>query len=158
MARWTVGTGLTEYMALLGDLQYKAPAVCGMAIYDGAKIVADAIREAIENLPTTDERKIPRDPSPKEVKGLEEGLGIAKLQRGTSFINVKIGMDGYNDDVTPNYPRGHPNALIARSINAGSSVAKRNPFIDRAVRATRKQAEAAMKTRVDRETEKIMNK
>lgn len=156
MAKFTVGKGLTEYIQKLGNLEYRADGIAGLAIYDGAKIVADQIHANIAALPTSGKSdRGRRNPTQEEKNGLLEGLGIAKLQRG-SFINVKIGMDGYNNDKTENWPNGKPNAMIARSVEAGNTFMQRNPFISKAVSATRKAAEAAMAAKIDIETEKTM--
>ena len=60
------------------------------------------------------------------------------------YLNVKLGFDGYGRTKTKKYPKGVPNQLIARSVNTGTSFRKRNPFMDRAVRAKRKLAEKKM--------------
>jgi len=159
MAKWTVGKGLDDYIARLGNLEYKAPGVCGMAIYQGAKIVADKIRSNIEALPVAESKSTKggrRNPTQAEKDGLLEGLGVAKKQTDGSFINVKIGMDGYNSDVTAKYPNGKPNAMIARSIESGTTFMNRIPFISRAVSSTKAAAEAAMKDEVDKQIAKIM--
>ena len=157
MAKWQIGKGLDEYIAQLGNLEFMSPAIAGMAIYDGAKIVADAVRSEIQGLPTTtDKHHIPRDPTQVEKDGLLNGLGIARKQTDGTFINVKIGMDGYNTHKTKKYPQGHPNAMVARSIESGSTVMKRNPFVSRAIRSSQAAAEAAMQQRVDEEITKVM--
>jgi len=148
MAKFTVGKAMTDYIALLGDLRYRADGLAGKAIFEGARIVADQIHANIQALPvkTDNFRKGEvRDPVPAEIEGMLEGLGIARKQTKNGFINVKIGMDGYNNYVTEKYPKGHPNAMMARTINAGSTYMKRHPFINQAVRAQKANAEEAMK-------------
>ncbi len=164
MAKMTVGNGITEYIALFGNLEFSTSLIIGKSIYEGAKIVADAIREEIKSLPVVpddaEERKSQRgkkrNPTQTEIDGMLEGLGIAKMQNDSGFYNVKIGMDGYNANVTEEYPNGKPNAMIARSIESGTSFMRKNAFITRAVRKTRKQAENAMKDEVDKQINKIM--
>ncbi len=157
MAKWTVGKGLDEYISLLGNLEFKSPAIIGKSTYQGAKIVADQIHANIQGLPTgTKREKIPRNPTEEEKAGMLEGLGIAKHRVDGSFYNVKIGMDGYNNDRTEKYPNGKPNAMIASSIESGSTVMRRNPFISRAVNTTKAAAEAAMAAEVDKQIKQIM--
>lgn len=159
MGKFVIGKGLDEFVSLLGDLEWKAPAAAGMAIYEGAKIVADTLHSNISALPTTESKgKIPRFPTKEEKAGMLEGLGIAKKQNKDGFINVKIGMDGYNGDISKKYPRGHPNALIFRSINAGSTVMIRVPLVDKTARSTKAAAEAKMKEVIEREFEKATEK
>lgn len=147
MAKMTVGKGLEEYLAQLGNLEGRADGLAGRAIYEGAKIVADKIHANIQSLPVQDgpAKGKRRDPYQDEVDGLLAGLGIAKKKVNDGFINVKIGMDGYNSRVTEKYPKGHPNAMVARTINAGSTFMNRHPFITSAVNSTRSAAEEKMK-------------
>ena len=44
MAKWTVGNGITEYIAQLQALDKSAEEQIGAAVYQGAKIVADESR------------------------------------------------------------------------------------------------------------------
>ena len=158
MAKMTIGKGMDEYLAKLGNLEFAAPGLVGQAIYEGAKIVADQVRAEIEALPTAESKRVatPRDPTQVEKDGLLDGLGVAKKKNDSGYINVKIGMDGYNTDKTKKYPRGKPNAMIARSIESGSTVMKRNAFISRAVNKTKKNAEAAMQKVIEEGIEKIV--
>lgn len=146
MAKFTVGKGLDEYIKQLGDLEFRSDGIAGRAIYEGAKIVTDQIRANIQALPVQNGPvKGRRDPYQDEIDGMLEGLGIAKKRVEDGYINVKVGMDGYNSRVTEKYPKGHPNSMIARTINAGSTWMNRHPFINNAVSSTKKAAEEAMK-------------
>lgn len=163
MAKYTIGRGLDEYIAQLGNLQRSAKPVIGLSVYEGAKVVADGIRKEIEALPTeavladSESKKKPRrNPTPVEKEGLLQGLGVAKMTDDRGFLNVKIGMDDYNRHVTEKWPYGKPNAMIARSIDRGTSFMRRIPFISTATRKTRKQAEAAMQAELDKQIKRIM--
>ena len=147
----TIGKGMDDYLASLGNLLYRADGIGGKAVYEGAKIVADKLRSNIEALPVhTGPVKGSRDPFQVEKDGMLAGLGIAKMRNDGGFINVKIGMDGYDDHITDRYPQGHPNAMIARTINTGSTWMKRYPFINNAVTATRSAAEEKMKEVIEK--------
>lgn len=158
MAKFTVGKGLDEYISLLGNLEFKTPAVIGKSIYQGAKIVADQVRSNIEALPVSEKSggQGRRNPTQVEKAGMLEGLGIATMQNDGGYYNVKIGMDGYNSDITDKYPKGKPNAMVARSVESGTTFIRRNPFISRAVSATRAAAENAMREEVDKQITEIM--
>ena len=63
-------------------------------------------------------------------KDLAEGLGIAKPDvdhQGNT--NTKVGFKGYGSHPTKKYPKGVPNALLARAVESGSSVRKKTPFV-----------------------------
>lgn len=155
--------GLAEYERMLSKLNSfdTIRAVCGKTIYSGAEVVADAMRAGIESLPEVDDyitgtqgKKI-SGITPSQKQGLLDGFGISPMGNKDGYYEVKLGFDGYNDTKTRSYPLGQPNSLIARSVNSGTSFRKKIPFVDDAVKQSRKQAEAAMVKTADEEFEKI---
>lgn len=136
MAKLTV-KGLDKYITDVNSLAEATDHEIGVAIYAGAKIVADAARSGIESLP------VGKNPIKGEIEqvqkdGLLEGLGIAEMQVKGTELNVKLGMDGYN-------AKKQPNSMILRSIEAGTSWGRpANPIVKKAVNKTRRQAEQAM--------------
>lgn len=160
MAKFQIGKGLSDYIALLGNLEFNASNMIGRSIYVGAAVVADEIRSQIEALPVGEIERGNKQRYPTQIEkdGLLAGLGIAKMQNDSGYYNVKIGMDGYNDHVTAKYPKGHPNAMVARSIDSGSTYMKKVPFISRSVQATKAKAEEEMKKQFDELAEEVVNK
>lgn len=157
--------GLADYELMISRLSKGADDIAGKAIYAGAKIVTDQIRENIQKLMAQDDEAgiyayVQKNPAPltrTAKQGLLDGLGIAPLQDDGGYLNVKIGFDGYNSMETKQYPKGQPNALIARSLESGSSAFEKRPFVRPAINATRKQAEAKMAEIIDAEMQKIMD-
>ena len=161
---------LKEYELQLAHLRERTPEIAGKAIYAGAEIITDAIRANIEALPAVSDKagliayqkKEPAPLTETAKKGLLDGLGITPMQDDNGFYNVKIGFDGpggehgYNDLRTEKFPKGQPNVMIARSLESGSSIAPKRPFVRPAVNASRKAAEEAMAKVIDEEIEKIM--
>lgn len=157
MAKFYVGKGLDEYLAQLGNLEFEAPDMIGKAIYPGAKLVADGIREAIRALPIDNTPgRVMNGVRTVEQTGLLEGLGVATMQNDNGYFNVKIGMDGYNRQITEKYPNGHPNAMVARSIESGTSFMQRIPFINNTTRRLKKAAEKVMADTIDKEIKSTM--
>lgn len=135
--------------------------VCGHAIYDAAEIVADAIREELENVPTDEgwgTRSTPTiGPKKAQKEALLSVLGVTHMSTDENgFINVKIGFDGYNDIQSKRWPRGQPNQMVARAIESGTTWMTKNRFVARAVAKTRKRAVEAMQKRAETEIKKIM--
>lgn len=153
-----VGKGLNEYLSMLGNLEMTAPDTVGRAIYAGADIVADAIKERIKDLPIDDNPQQGAITGIRTIQknGLLDGFGIAKKQTDNGYVNVKLGFDGYNKLKSKKYPNGQPNSMIARTFEAGNSFTKKIPFVGPAVRATKAQAEAKMQEIVDMEIRKIV--
>lgn len=160
MAKFTVGTGIDKYISQLTNLEFEGGHIIGMAIYEGAKIVTDAVRSGIGNIPSqtssgSGDSKMIRGITTLQRTGLYDGLGIATMKKDGSFWNVKVGMDGYNGIHTKKYPGGQPNAMIARSVESGTSFRQKTPFIGPAVNRTRGAAEQKMAEVYDREVAKL---
>lgn len=156
MAKFVVGKGLDSYIAYLQKINLLSSDMVGEAVYDMAKVVADKVRANIEALPAvsnaaniaTYKQGISRLSEP-EKQGLLDGFGVSSIQNNDGYVNVKLGFDGYNSVKTKKYPNGQPNALIARVTNSGSSYRQKTRFVDKAVSATRKQAEEAGQAKID---------
>lgn len=156
MAKFYVGKGLEEYLSMLQNLSAKTDEIVGHAVFEGAAIVADAIQQAIEDLPARDSRTgqsygVYED----QRQGLKDGFGIAKMQDDNGYYNVKLGFDGYNKHVTKKYPNGQPNAMIARAINSGTSFSQKIPFVDQTTNRCKSEAEEAMRLSVESDIESI---
>ncbi len=150
--------GIDEYIDKLDTLRTATKdAIIGRTTYAGAAIVADKVRAATEALAVgKDSDAAAGAVTAAQKRGLLEGFGISKIQDDNGFINVKLGFDGYNSVKTKKYPNGQPNVLIARAVNSGTTFRKKTRFVDKAVAASRKTAEAKMAEVMDSEIEKIM--
>lgn len=155
--RWK---GMEEYELKLSRLKATSEEVAKKAVYEGAKIVADKMKEAIRQIPVDDKQAKPGEVidgvSRLQKAGLIDGFGIAKVRNDNGYINVKLGFDGYNQVKTKTYPNGQPNVMIARSIESGTSFRQAYPFVNKAVNSVKHEAEQAMQQKIDEEIEKIM--
>ena len=152
--------GLNDYELMISKLSKGVDDIAGKAIYAGAGIVADAIKENIKDLPIVRGYGTEKDPLPGGVTapqkaGLIDGLGISPMQSDAGYLNVKIGFDGYNATKTEKYPQGQPNQLVARGVESGTSWKKKSPFIRPAINASKQRAEDEMARILDQEIEKI---
>lgn len=142
--------GPDDYMARLSGLGKNTVKVCENAVYVAGGIVADEIRKGIENLPDEKFRNLKYGDrfvgvSSGQKKDLGNSFGISPIGRDRDgIINVKLGFKGYGSYPTKTYPKGVPNALLARSIESGSSVREKIPFVRKAVMKSKKTAIAEM--------------
>lgn len=152
--------GLNDYELMISRLSKGVDDIAGKAIYAGAGIVADAIKENIKALPivrgygTTENPLLGGVTAPQKA-GLIDGMGISPIQNDAGYLNVKIGFDGYNATKTDKYPQGQPNQLVARGVESGTSWKQKKPFIRPAINASKSRAEAEMARILDQEIEKI---
>lgn len=152
--------GLSDYELMISRLSKGVDDIAGKAIYAGAGIVADAIKENIKDLPIvrgygTTENPLPGGVTAPQKAGLIDGMGISPMQDDGGYLNVKIGFDGYNATKTEKYPQGQPNQLVARGVESGTSWKQKKPFIRPAINASKSRAEAEMARILDQEIEKI---
>lgn len=149
--------GFKKYEKQLEDLSRNISEIEGQAIYESAKVVADAVRDGIDGLKTDGRKPYERKRREKQKQGLQESFGISPLRDDNGFLNVKLGFNGYNSRVeTKQFPNGQPNAMVARVFNSGASGVTKQPFFDKAVRRMRKPAQERMKQVLEDEIEKIM--
>jgi HK97 gp10 family phage protein len=161
VARFKVSPNLEKYEKKLSKLGDKARPMIEKAVKEGANPVADAVRAGLNGIPVDDgyrkKGEIRSGLRSVQKAGLSASLGVAPIRNDGGFINVKVGFDGYNNMHTKQYPNGQPNAMIARSIESGTSIMQAHPFVGPAVSKSRKQAEKIMEQSIDKSISEIMN-
>lgn len=154
---------LRDYELMLGKIGDASKDICGAAIYEGAKIIADEVKNNLNSLNvTTDElamlkakKSEPTYITQRAKEGLIKSFGVTPMSQDDSGIyNVKLGFDGYNDVKTKKWPKGQPNQLIARACESGSSAMIKQPFLREAVQKTKKKAESRMAEVLDEKIKK----
>lgn len=156
--------GLDEYLVQLQRIEKNTEEHIGKVVYAMADIVADEIRSNIDSLSAVPDAEAlvayqkgtsaPLTVSQK--KGLQDGFGISKMQEENGYWNVKLGFAGYNSTKTKKYPQGQPNVMIARSVESGSSIRNKTPFVRPAVNKAKSAAEQKAKEILDKEIQKDM--
>lgn len=152
--------GVDELVAQYKKLEQNTEPIIGKAIYNGAGVVMNACVSAVEGLSTDNHFGTAQDPvtGPTTIQkmGLRHALGIAKMRNDGGFYNVKIGFDGYNNVKTKRWPQGQPNAMVARSIESGTSWMQKQPFMRKAEQSSRSKCEKVMSETVDKEIQRII--
>lgn len=163
MAKMTV-TGLDAFEAKMNRLANGGTVgAAKMAVYDGAAVVTDKIRDNLENLPTVREvdalaayrKGMFVGITDRQKSGLLNSLGDAPMQVTFADINTRIGFDGYNEVETKRWPYGQPNNMIARSIESGTSFMQKHPFLRPAVNSSRSQAQKKMQETFEKRIEEL---
>jgi hypothetical protein len=136
--------GLDDVFAMLKRLgaSGEIEGVQKQAVYAGMAVVCDEVVDQIEHFPVQngyiESDKLPRNVvTDREKRELLKHLGIASMDNKNGTVSTRISFDGYTDIKTKAYPNGLPAVMVARSINSGSSVRQKHPFI-RAARAAAK--------------------
>ena len=129
--------------------------MAGRSLYQGARIMADSLREHIEKLPerprSAPKGEMLRGVTAQQKQALLDHMGIAKMQNNSGSYDIKIGFYGYDDDRTPKYPKGHPISMIARAVESGTSFLQKTPFIRPTYQSAHAAAESAMQEQLERD-------
>lgn len=150
--------GMEEYIELLIQTDKQVERMCGRSIYPGAKLISNAVKGALKNVKTDDSyhklaerygRK--HGITTKQLEGLIVSMGIARMRHRGDTYDVKLGFDGYNSI-------GQPNALIARSLNKGTSFLQAQPFMDTTVAQNQHAVEQAIVNQFEKELEKLWSR
>ena len=155
MAKIEINPALEKYLMELTRFEKDSPEIAKEIVMAGAQPLADEIRNGIESLPGDVFRRLTEG---EEFSGLPSGsrkdllnnFGIAPPgvdKNGNT--NTKVGFKGYGSYPTKKYPKGLPNALLARAIESGSSVRKKSPFVRKAVNKKRKIAIEKMQEKIE---------
>lgn len=138
--------GIEKYIQQLNQIGNQSVPIIKMAVYDGADIVADAIRSNLNSALSTAPLNVQRRDG-----DLARSLNLNSMKNEDGFIYTKISWVGYDGD-------GTPNAIKAAVLEAGRSDQQRRKtgFIRKAVSSSQHQAEIAMADTFDREIKKII--
>lgn len=152
--------GVEKYLAELRALEADAEEYLGEAIWEGAKLVADAVKSELQALPVDNRGKVAQRKSINQIQkdGILEGYGITPMRDDKNQLNVKIGFDGYNNFITFKYPNGQPNAMIARTLESGTYFMPKNRVISRTTNRVKKECINAMEKSLDKSIERRMSK
>ncbi|MBQ9325172.1 MAG: hypothetical protein IJ246_05320 [Clostridia bacterium] len=147
MARCTI-KGLNDWSVKLQELGEAAHEIMGAAVYEGARVVADGVKQALGTIPIDDGYKpngVPRKSATQdEINDLRSAVGIARFDSTGGKVSTAVGFDGYSSHKTKKYPGGVPLPMIARSIESGSSVRQKHPFMRRTANNLKGAAQEAM--------------
>lgn len=149
--------GLDEIQKRLEGLGESTEEILSDALYEGAKVMADGLKSAIEALPEDSGFKdIKHGEPPRNVvsrhdkEDLISHMGISHFISKTGSVYARISFNGYGQIKTKKFPNGRPVVLIARSINSGSSVRMKHPFIKPTINRYKQAANDAMKKAVEK--------
>ena len=155
--------GLSKYTEQLNQLEADAHPIIRQCIFEGAAIMADAIKDAIDTIPTRSNKiygsttNMLNGLTGKQKAGLKMSFGILPMSDRNNQQSVKLGFDGYNDVETDQYPQGQPNQLIARAIESGTYFLQPCHFMSKAINANKSAVEERMSQVCDEELAKRTN-
>ena len=157
-------TGLTELLTALEATTADMSVICTAVCHSGADVAADEMKEQIQALKTTSDDDYGASSGKRyayswEKEGLIESMGIAPARETGSKIDFKVGFDGYasGGKASKTYPKGKANAMLANSINTGTSFLVAQPFIKNTLKLCKSSAILKMDEELKTELAKYVN-
>lgn len=150
--------GLDQLGRMLANIANEAQNIASGALFDGAGVIADALHSGIDSIQTetfsyaAGGKK--RKPSPQEKAALQRKVGISRFRKNGSEVDTLIGIC-YDSGYTQIAGKQKPVAVIARSINSGTSFMEKQPVFRKAVTKSRHKAEQAMVDKANELIEKL---
>lgn len=159
MAMTMETVGLDQLGQMLAKVINKAQDIASAALFDGAGIMADALNAGISSIKTESFKFAAegqtRLPSPQEKAALERKVGIASFIKNGSEVDTLIGIS--YDDYTQIAGKKKPVAVIARSINSGTSFMQKQPVFRRAKTRSQGKAKEAIIAKAEQMINEIIN-
>jgi len=152
-------SGMEELEKRLGQLETeKAQGIAAAALYEGARVTADAVSQAVQGI-ATKRFKYPAPPGKQRMPSPEEKAllvnarkGVAKFRKTPMNVNTSVGMQ--NSGYGTLNGKTVPIPMIANAINSGTSFMKRQPFFRKAT-SKNGAAEAAIENKLREEIDKL---
>lgn len=138
--------GFKQYQNQLNELELSALRVIKPAIYVGAGIVADEVRAQLRRALAG---------SKHSTGALLRSINLDDMRDDNGFVNTHISFPGYGDEAGKRHPNP-PKAYVLEKGRAGQKRVKQ-PFVARAIKATKEKCIQAMDKEVNERIQKIMN-
>ena len=155
---WSLKTeGLMEVSEMLAQLGEKAEDVASAALFEGAGVVADAMKAAPGRIRTEpfQGKRPSRLPSPEEKAALSGKTGIAKFRKNGSEVETVVGIAKDAGYVQLGKQKRAVRE-IARSINSGTSFMAKQPVYRQAVSSSKNAAASAIVAKAEAKLQEII--
>lgn len=152
--------GIDKYIEKLENLADKSIQLGKSTLYEGAKVLADNTKQALQNIPidTYDGVHAPYIPNgsnrkltgvtPRQKQDIINSFGISRMLVEGGTISVRLGFAGYT--VNGKGEGQVPIPMLLRAHESGTSFVKKAPIVRRAFASGRTKAIAAMENHVSK--------
>lgn len=149
MAKMTI-EGLDDFIRNLERAQKNPEEIVKKALYEGAGVVADAVRSGVAAIPVSENKKRPKHGVTRtEKEGLLSGIGISKMRTENAAVSVVIGFNGTNAE-------GRRNTTVMRRLESGTSTQAKYPVVRPATKRSKASAQEAMQKVFVEEMKKLV--
>lgn len=152
-------TGLDEFSDKLTQAGEHATGIAKAALYEGAGVIADAIRGSLDEIQTGPfhwaKDGETRLPSPEEKAAVMSAkYGVAKHQGSGAEINTVVGIGGSGYKMVAG--KRVPVAVILRSIQSGTTYMRPQPVVRKAINRAKSAAAGKIAAEAEARLQKIL--
>ena len=160
--------GLDIFLANMQKMSNKARAINRGALGEGAKVAAEELRSALEQLPirpehpsTEEHDKALYGVTSNELTQILDNFGITRFKEASGGWNTSIGVSGYVSTHSPAWGNKVPTKLLLAAVENGSvdenGAQFRKPchIIQKAQSQIKSEAVSAMQNYLDQAIEKL---
>ena len=163
MAKLSV-TGLDEYITNLRNMNTELRNINRGALGEGAKVAAEAVRDALDSLPIHPDRPIHGRQHDERLSGVTESeyaqicnnFGIAKHKSTGSGWNTSVGFHGTVHTPSAKYGDEVPTCLLVQAVDQGTEFRKPVRVVSKASRSCKSDVVNAIEKYIDEHVKKIM--
>lgn len=138
-------TGAEELIAKLERLTNHSRGVCKMALWEGGKVVGDAIKSSLNDIPVQD-HFVPKGTmrtgvTSEDKEKIINSFGLSKMRGGGTY-STKAGFNAGSK---------------IRAVESGTSYMTKHPVVRRAINSSKAAAVSAIRQKFIEEINKLMN-
>lgn len=159
MAKITI-QGMGTFNQKLDVLAKDIKHINNLALYDAAGVVADAIAEALQQLPTHDEGEYGTEKhklygaTPSEKQQIISNFGISRFRSGDT-INTSVGFKGYVNTKSKRFNNKIPTGMLMQCIEYGTQFRRGTHTVSNAIKQVKERMTQAAQDRIDAEIQKL---
>lgn len=153
--------GMDVYDKNMGKLIEDIASINSMALYDAAGVAADALKNALQGLPTHEEGQYGTEAhqlygaTPSEKEQLIQNFGVSRFRRGDGSVETAIGFTGYVNTKSRRFNNKVPAGMLMQCIEYGTYFRRGTHTISKAIQQCKQAIAKAAQDRIDQEVQKL---
>lgn len=156
--------GMDVFLGNLSKMTKEIRNINKGALGEGAKVAAESMRDALENLPIRPNKYTGRQHSERlygvtesEYAQILNNFGIARFKDSGGAWNTSIGFKGYVHTPSAKFNDQVPTGLLVQAVEYGTEFRKPLHMIANAVKNVQESVAEHVQEYIDEQTSKIMN-
>lgn len=151
--------GLDTFTTQLTKLANEADKINRGALGEGAGLVADKVKEALESLPVRDDSTHPHrlyGATASEKSQIVSNFGITRFKNSGGKTETNVGFTGYVNTPSKRFGDQVPTGMLMQCIEYGTAFRTGTHTVNKAIKAVKGEVSAKMQEYIEDKVNKIM--